>query len=139
MARFVTWLPPVDAAVTLNVNDAGRPDCGDDVGGVIKSVGAARIETVTVPDVCPVVGVVPVPPVPPVAPVAPVAPTVAVTVACVCVERTVVATPFRLVLTSDWLRVPADVVNETGAALNGLPLMSKTVAVIVDEPPDAGI
>jgi hypothetical protein len=66
------------------------------------------------------------------------APTATVTVAAVVVLRTAVATPFASVETATCSSVPAVVENATGAELSGLPLMSITVPVIVDEPPDDG-
>ena len=66
------------------------------------------------------------------------APTLAVTVACWLVVSVVEATPFTSVLTIDDDNVPAVVVNETGADRSVLPLMSKTLAAIVVEPPLAG-
>ena len=91
--RSRTALPLAAAAVTANVNEAGRPALAV-VGGVITNVGAALTVTVTVPDACPLVVVVagvvvPLPPVPPLPPL-PVlgavvvlcAPTLAVTTAC---------------------------------------------------------
>src|SRR5204862_4485902 len=67
-----------------------------------------------------------------------VAPTLAVTVACWLVVRTVIARPLSLVVTSDEARFPAVVENETGAAVSGFPLISRTVAVMVVDPPVFG-
>jgi len=61
-----------------------------------------------------------------------------VTVAAVVVLRTALATPLASVETATCSSVPAVVENVTGAELSGLPLMSITVPVIVDKPPDVG-
>ena len=78
------------------------------------------------------VGVV-VPPPPPVAP------TLAVTVAVVVVLSVEVAKPFESVAESGGSMTPAVVENATGANASALPLMSKTVAEMVELPPAAGI
>ena len=133
----------VAATVTANVNDAGKPALGGVVGGVITRAGAAEIVTLTDPDDCPVAPgvVVPVPvplpvPVPPVAGAC--APTLAVTVAGRLVVSTVVATPSASAVASDVDKTPAVVEKLTGAELSALPLMSKTDAVMVVEPPVLG-
>src|SRR5579864_3341180 len=145
-------LPLLVAAVTANVNDDGRPAVGAVVGGVITSVGAPATLMVVVADVVPELEPPPVlPPVlpplvpPPLVPpllggavVEPAAPTLAVTVAVVVVKSVVVDTPFlsETAMTCD--SVPDVVEKLTGAEDNALPLMSKTLAVMVVEPPVGG-
>jgi len=107
------------------------------VAGVGAGVGAGVVGVVGVPGVGVVgdgfVGGV----VPPVLE-PPCAPTATVTVACVVVLRTAVATPLESVETATCSSVPAVVENVTGAEVSGLPLMSITVPVIVDKPPVIG-
>ena len=93
-----TALPPFAAAVTANVNDAGSPPFGAVDGGVITSVGAFVIPTVTLPEAAPELGEgVGVGDAPGVAspPVDLCAPTLAVTVAAAVVVS------FRLSITAE--------------------------------------
>ena len=124
---------------------AGRPTLGGVVGGVIASVGAIEILTVTVPDAWPLgaAGVgVGVPPAGGFAGgavlVGAVAPTLAVTVATWLVVRVVEAAPSAPAVTSVCDKTPEVVVNDTGEDGSGLPLMSKTFAVTVVVPPVFG-
>ena len=66
------------------------------------------------------------------------APTLAMTVACWLVVSVVDAVPLASAFTTDDDNVPAVVVKETGAERSVLPLMSKTLAVTVVDPPFAG-
>ena len=138
-------LPLVVAAVTANVNAAGRPAVRPAAGAVMRSAGVPVTLTVTLPLAVPVVvgaaGAAGAPgaggAVPPVLEPA-CAPTATVTVAAVDVLRTAVATPAASVETATCSSDPAVVENVTGAELSGLPLMSITLPVIVDEPPTDG-
>jgi hypothetical protein len=69
----------------------------------------------------------------------PVTPTVAVTVAVIEVDKTVWAAPVASAFTVAALRDPADVVKFTGTDERGEPFTSRTLAVITDVPPIAGI
>jgi hypothetical protein len=134
-------LPFVAGTVTAIVNDAGSPALGAVVGGVMTMVGAAAMLTMTLPDAVPdaagVVGVVGVPVVG-VGDVELPTPTLAVTVAEMAVVSVTDATPAALVFATPALRVPVVVVNVTGTAFIRLPLTSKTVALMVVDPPSAG-
>ena len=135
--------PLVVAAVTANVNAAGRPAVRPAAGAVMRRPGVPVTLTVTLPLAVPVVAGVGGAGVPVVGGVVPVlepacAPTATVTVAAVDVLRTAVATPLASVETATCSSDPAVVVNDTGAELSGLPLMSITVPVMVDEPPTDG-
>jgi hypothetical protein len=68
----------------------------------------------------------------------PCAPTLAVTVACRLVVSVVDATPLSFVETNAADRVPAVVVKVTGTEGRGLPLMSRTLAAMLVDPPTAG-
>src|SRR3954452_17249988 len=65
-------------------------------------------------------------------------PAAAVTLAVRVVVSVVVATPLGAVFAVDGLTAPTSDVNETGTPGSALPLVSTTLAEIVDEPPLAG-
>jgi hypothetical protein len=136
-------LPFEAAAVTANVNVAGRPALGGVVGSVMTSDAAAARAIVTLPDAVPElatgVGVgVPEPTGVGVPPVDPCAPTLAVTVAEENVVKIVRAIPLMSDVTAPVLNVPLVVENVTSADGSALPLISSTVAETVEEPPVAG-
>lgn len=123
-------LPVVPGAVIVTVTVTGWPTAGFAGDGAL-SVIDGPVFTVTVMSlVCAVPPVLPVPPVTPM-------PAVAVTFAVRVVVKVVVATPLLFVAELDGLTAPVSLTNDTATPGSRLPLMSRTVAEIVDDPPEA--
>jgi len=119
------------------------PAVGVCAGGVITSVGAFAMLTVTLPDawpeadgVVPVVGVVP--PVAGGVVVLVPTPTLAVTVAETDVVNTLLAVPVASVIATPVLSEPAVDEKVTGTSVRTAPFKSKTIALMVLVPPAAG-
>jgi hypothetical protein len=126
--------------VIVSGNVTGIPTVGVAGDGVPTVIAAATLTfTVTDADEADVVGVVGVVGVPPVGGGVvvppPVMPAVAVTVAVLLVVSVVWASPAESVATEDAASDPAFVLNVTGTPVSGLPLVSSTLATIVDVPP----